>query len=444
MKSNPGFMPLINSLVLKYKYILGLYIVLQIVFILFFPREYRNDAQYYYSLAQECVHENQFYPAEKHLYEDYLVAPLYVNILVILLKVYNSHLTIGIFNIIINLLQLLLIYKITLFYSNNKTAKLSVLIYIFYLNTCGLVLLNYTELLFTFFILASIFYYLKKTTTSYLSSGILLGASIAVRPVGWNLILCLLLLAIAAYFKEKKINFDFLKVISGTLLFIILFGSFNYAHFGRFIFTSSTGPVNLLLGANDTATGGFNAKVYEKGNIGYLAHPDTMTYIQKGDFYFKQATNWIKENPGRWLLLAPFKLIHTFSYDDISLAAIVGLGDWNFYTIFKHLASGKSFNNILLSEPFYLKVIYFLIELTQHIYYYFLVFVLIMWVIKNIKDRSFSEYSILHSLFVLLGILMILITVGTPRYKYPFVIVMIPFIASYIQTKYLNRISIDK
>ncbi len=444
MNSNLSINSITDTLLSKIKYILALYVILQFIFVLFLPTEYRNDAQYYFSLAQDCVQKNEFYPAASHLFEDYIVAPLYINILIVLLKIYNSAVSIGIFNIIINLLQLFLIYKITQFYSDNKTAKLSVLIYIFYLNTFGLVLQNYTELIFTFFILASIYFYLKKTTYFLFISGIMLGASIAIRPVGWVLALCYFVIAIYNYIKRKKINVDYLKLFTGTLLFILLFGSFNYLHFGRFIFTSTTGPVNLLLGANDSATGGFNASVYEKGNIGFIKQPDTLTYIQKGDFYYNQATNWIKQNPLKWLFLAPLKLVHTFAYDDIAISSILNLGDWNFYTIVKHLGTDKSFKNILPNEPLYIKIIYYFLQITQLVYYYFLMIILFLWIIKIFKERKFSQYSFLHSLFALVGTIMILVTVGTPRYKYPLLIVMIPFIASYIELKYLNKINREK
>ena len=444
MKPGSYFHFAINTIITKYKYILALYIVTQFVFILFFPREYRNDDLYYYSLAEKCVQNNEFYPGAEHLYEDYIVAPLYVNVIIVLLKIYNSHLSIGLFNILINLIQLFFVYKITRFYFNDKTAKLSVLIYIFYLNTLGLVMLNYTELLFTLFILSSIYFYLKKTSSFLFLSGIMLGASIAVRPVGWDLAVCYLLAAIYSYLKEKKFNFDLLKLISGTFLFIILFGTFNYGHFGKFIFTSTTGPVNLLLGANNTATGGFNARVYEQGNIGYIARPDTLTYTQKGDFYYEQATNWIKQNPGKWLLLAPLKLIHTFGYDDISISTIAGLGDWNIILTIKHLTEDRNFSNILPMEPWYVKLIYFLLQIIHHIYYYFLILILVMWTIRQIRERNFSEFSLLHLFFFIIGMLMIVITVGTPRYKYPFIIVMIPFISSYIQARFLSETNIER
>ncbi|HSR17998.1 MAG TPA: hypothetical protein VLM39_07880, partial [Ignavibacteriaceae bacterium] len=82
--------------------VIGIYLLVQFIYIIFFPVQYVSDARYYFKLAQDCIHFNSFYPAEIHLYENYIIAPLYVNLLVIVLSVYNSVLSIGLMNIVLN------------------------------------------------------------------------------------------------------------------------------------------------------------------------------------------------------------------------------------------------------------------------------------------------------------------------------------------------------
>ncbi len=118
-------------------------------------------------------------------------------------------------------------------------------------------------------------------------------------------------------------------------------------NFGHFEFTSTTGPINLLLGANDDATGGFNSTVLEKGKAGYIEFTDSLTYLQKDEFYQRQAVNWITENPGRWLLLAPMKLIHTFAWDDISLSSLLGMSNTNFARVIKIILLEFEFDKAL-------------------------------------------------------------------------------------------------
>ena len=160
-------------------------------------------------------------------------------------------------------------------------------------------------------------------------SGIFLGGAIAVRPAGGALLLAFLSIQIFTSAKKKELLLNYFHVYTGTLIFIILFGGFTFLHFGKFEFTSTTGPVNLLLGANDDATGGFNSTVFEKGKAGYIEYPDSLTYIQKGEFYQEQAFKWITENPAKWIVLAPLKLFHTYGWDDISLSSVLGFGDTN-------------------------------------------------------------------------------------------------------------------
>ena len=138
---------LIKFLASKIKYIIFIYVLIQIVLILTINTNYRSDALYYYKLAQECIEQNEFYPARQHLYEDYIVAPLYINTLVLVLKVYNSTITISLFNLVVIILQIMFLYKITkqIFYED--IAQLTVLLFILYLKHYWL---NASELYRTF------------------------------------------------------------------------------------------------------------------------------------------------------------------------------------------------------------------------------------------------------------------------------------------------------
>ena len=250
---------LIKFLASKIKFIILIYALIQLVIILTLETNYKGDAVYYYKLAQECIEQNEFYPAQQHLYEDYIFAPLYINVLIILLTIYNSTFIISLFNLFIILLQISFLYKITEKLFSDFTAKLTILFYVFYLNTVALVLQNYTELFFLLLITASIYFYIKNKNLYLLLSGICLGGAISVRPLGWALILGFILVQLFSSVKNNKIILRYFYVYTGTLTFIILFGGFTFLHFSKFEFTSTTGPVNLLLGASDDATGGFNS-----------------------------------------------------------------------------------------------------------------------------------------------------------------------------------------
>jgi hypothetical protein len=267
-------------------------------------------------------------------------------------------------------------------------------------------------------------------------SGIFIGSSIGIRPGGWALLFGLIIMNLFEWIKTKRLPLQYFYTYIGVLLFVISFGGFTYSHFGNFEFTSTTGPVNLLLGANDDATGGFNSTVYEKGKAGYIERPETLTYIQKGEFYQDAAIKWINDNPGKWLSLVPLKLFHAFAWDDISLTSLLGFPDTNFAKVIKVLFSIEDMNEYLTEMTFGGKVIYFSVLTISHLYYYILLILIILGVVDLIKRKQSNKGIILILLFSLFTILMIMVTVGTPRYKYPAFILLLPFAANYIQLKF--------
>jgi hypothetical protein len=406
------------------------------VLILTINTNYRSDALYYYKLAQESIEQNEFYPAKQHINEDYIVAPFYINILIILLKIYNSTITISFFNLAIILLQILLLYKITVKLFSEEIARLTILLFILYLNTLGLILQNYTELFFLLLTTASIYFYLLNKNVYLILSGIFLGGAIAVRPAGWALLLAFISIQLFTSIKNKKFLFNYFHIYTGTLIFIILFGGFTFLHFEKFEFTSTIGSVNLLFGANDDATGGFNSIVFEKGKAGYIEYPDSLTYIQKGEFYLEQAIKWISENPVKWISLAPLKFFHTYGWDDISLSSLLGFGDTNFAREIRILISKRGLSDSLSDTTLTGRVLYFSSMILSHLFYYLLLVAIALGIYNIFKKKLNSDATNLILLFSLFATLMIVFTVGTPRYKYPMFILMLPFAASYLEMKF--------
>ena len=425
------FYKLINYLTNNLKYVIILYLTIQLLLILFLPIEYRSDSARYFNLAQDCLQANSFYPAPQHLYSYYILAPLFMNILVLLLKISNSIFIISIFNLLLNSLQLFLIYKLSVKIFNNSVGAITVLLYIFYLNNLGFIVSNLTELLFEVLVLAALIFYLRKGNHNSFICGLFIGASISVKPVGITLLIAFILFFIYTKIKFNK-SYHVIWLISGVALIISLFGLFNHLHFGRFIYTASTGPINIIMGANDNATGGYKDEVFKNGNEGYLANGDSMTYSEKNDFYTEKSLDWITSHPLRWLGLMPMKLLHTFIWDDITVSYLLASGKWDFAKIVKYLWIDKSFKNILPDASLIKKIIFFTVEVIHLIYYYILLALCIIGIITYRKNILRSEIVPVIFLFVLLGIVMILIVVGNVRFKYPYMIILLPFAANYI------------
>ena len=294
-----------------------------------------------------------------------------------------------------------------------------------------MVLFNYTEFLFNVLIFSSIYFYLQKKNYSLFLSGIFLAASIAVRPIGWALLAAYLIQCFFTVDKFRKVFSAFAILLSGALLFILLFGLFNYSHFGKFIFTSTNGPVNLLIGANDDATGAYNDKVFEKGKIGYIPNPGEKTYIEKENYWLKQATNWIYHHPFKYVSLFPLKIVHMFVWDDFSVSRLIGLKNWNLYRVMKDIFTGSN-DELLGSKPIMLKISYFILLILHHLYYFSIVVSFLFLTKKNFRELLRNDKLRLFLLFMALGISIHLLTFGDARYKYPYIITMMIFVAPII------------
>lgn len=129
-------------------------------------------------------------------------------------------------------------------------------------------------------------------------------------------------------------------MIWGTLLFIMLFGTINYLHFDKFVYTSTTAPVNLIIGANNDATGLYNNKVFDEGKIGFISQPEKKTYVEKEDYWFKQAGKWIYNHPIKYVSLFPLKIVQMFIWDNFSVSGLIGLKDWYLYRFMKDILTG--------------------------------------------------------------------------------------------------------
>ncbi len=414
----------------NYKIVLLLYIFIQFSLSTFLPVTFKSDSLRYYHLAEQSLTLHTIYPAPQDIYRDYIVAPLYINFLILILAIYNSKITIVFFNICFNLIQLFFVYKISNKIFNKNSAKMAIVLYVFYLSSLGLILMNLTELMFGCLVLGSIYFYLKEDKISYFLSGIFAGASIGVRPFGWILVIIYIIHFLYKLKTERNRISAF--SLAGVTVFILLFGSITNIYFGHFIFTSNNGPVNILIGANEDATGAYNAKVFEKGNIGYIDSAKYKTYSEKEEFWKKQAQGWILAHPIRWISLFPMKLIHMFAWDDFSISRLTNVGGWNLYRVIKTFISTKSLSSELKGVSLLNKILFIILQTYHHIYYFSLLSIFLILLIKKNKSFLFNEGIIIIILFILLGLFINLLTFGDARFKYPYIIMMIILISSHV------------
>jgi len=160
-----------------------------------------------------------------------------------------------------------------------------------------------------------------------------------------------------------------------------------------------------------------------------------MTYIQKGSFYKLAALDWITSHPIKWILLAPLKFVHTFGWDDIALSSLIGFGDTNFARVLKIVITEQNFDKALPDANTFSKVFYFTILIATHLFYYLILICILLGIYNLFKKKLMNDGTILILLFSFFSILMVMITVGTPRYKYPIFMMLLPLASYFIEMK---------
>lgn len=409
----------INFLSGNIKYLFLFYILAQCALLFRFPVQYISDSGYYWKLAQDCISSHGFYPLPQHIYKDFIVAPLYINVIVLLLNIYNSTLTIGIFNIILNSLQLFLLYKITSRVLNKNAAVITALFYILYLNNAGLVLVNLTELFYTTLILLSVYFFLNQGKYNLLLAGLFCGASIAVRPLGWALFIAYLFAIIIKHSDGMRLrNLSFITV--GLAAFIIILGSLLKTSSGYFIYSSSTGPINILMSANDKANGGFYPNITEKGEPGYIPGGEKLNYLQKQDTLQSRAISWIKAHPMKWISFIPNKIVLLLKGDDIAVSRLVS-PDFNYQKFLKIIKHDPSVaGNYSIGFLFGWLILW----LYQNLFYFASLIFLIFGFRKLSKNCLKNPHLKMFLIYAALGIIITLVANADVRYKYPFMFIV--------------------
>lgn len=414
------------------------YLFLNLIYIFIGQLPFTSDSLYYYQKALECVEHGTFYPAHHNLYDQYIQSPLYINFLIVLLNIYNSPTTILITNVILNFLQVLLVYLISLkLFEDKQSARIAALVYIFYLTNLGAVLLNLTEFLFVTLILFSFYFYLKEKPIALILSGAAIGLALNIKQIAVMLLISFLLSSLYFWVKKRS-KTDFVYLLVGFVIPLLIIGFATQAGFNKFIVTPETASVNILMGANDDANGAFNADVFEKGKNGYIEDEFGLTHSEKTAFYREQAYEWILDNPFNWLSLIPLKFIHMYAFDDWSIFTLTHSNDWNLPKIIKYALNEPDDKNIFDDKSLLFKVGFTALYIYHYIFYFLFLSIIVYQFIKTIKTKELFPRFLPIYLFTLLGTAAILIGVGAARYKYPFIILLIftavPQIKQFIRT----------
>lgn len=413
------------------------YVLIQFIYVTFYHLPFVSDSLMFYNFAQQSLAIDKLYPNIAMINADYIVSPVYVNYIFLILKVFHSPFAILYFNIILNIIQLYLIYKITCLIFDEQTAIIAGIIYMLYLTNLAVVLSNLTELLSGVLILTCLYLYISNGTfVKYFICGFFAGLSFGARPIAIVILFSYILICLFQFFIKKKKNFyNITFILIGFFTFIVLMGTISKKNIGHFIYTAGTGQINLALSSNDTASGVYDKSIFKNDSI----LKSKSTYIEKKDYLFHKSIKWFKKHPFKFFTTIPRKIYSTFISDDWVVSQLAHTHEWDlnkFIKSFKSPVLKIKFNN----ESFGFRIYFIALNLYHQLFYMCLLFLLLFQFTHVIKNRTFDVNIIILNLSIILCYgLTVIATVGTPRYKYPMFLLGIILIAPIVKNLLINK-----
>jgi hypothetical protein len=297
-------------------FIILLSFLVKALWLLLFNPEIASDANWYFEKAGEIA-SGSGYLSEGHKTAFYPVG--YPAFLSFVYYVFGQSILAGrLANLLLSLLSVYFLYLITRRFVQNKWIRLlTVLLYALYPNHVAYVNLLYNETLFTTLFLLALHFQLKGFDKDkywdFLFSAICYALAVYTRPA--VVFIPFIVLFLNIFFRHCSMYpFHFqksLKLISLYLFVILLillpWQIRNYKVFNSFVFVSTTGGFDLLIGNHPGATGNYNP------NVDYFSAIERSMNEVEYDKHCKHlAWHYIKSHPKENLKRIPYKAYYFF------------------------------------------------------------------------------------------------------------------------------------
>ncbi len=410
-------------------FLLIISIIIQFILVINYSGDQISDQAVYLDLAKQTSSTNSFYPSTNDIYSNFIFAPGYVNYLSIILKLFHTEKAILIINIILLLLINFEIFYLAKKYFSSKVAFISLILSCFYSTYYGIILYTSTELLFTSLSIGAICLFTKEKLYNIIFAGIFLGLANWVRP--FLPVYLIIILLITIFVVNRKIVR--ISIFSLSLFITILtIGLATQRSSSFFLYQSSTGGVNLIMGASDMADGSYNSSILQKGNAGYIQNEDKVTFKVRDAQLKKIAFNWIVNNPIKYLKLVPKKIFYMYAHDFHALAPLSGDMTYNAGSRSNIISTLKNFPNLIFIQwiMIYNQLFYFLIIILSFIGFF-----------RMIKLKN--KIGIILGLVWVLGTGLTIVTVGGSRYHFPYMPILI-LLASVTICCFFDKRNINK
>lgn len=258
-----------------------------------------SDCARHLELANQAYLNNSLYPTPENTYDSYLLAPALINILLAQQWLFGTMSYNWILNMIFNLIVTYEIYWLARHFFNSATGCTSVILWSMLYSTWTGIFPAATEIPFLAFAFSALCLAVKGGCFRLCVAGILIVLANSIRPLAIIFLIAILpaMILRKASWKEYACGF-----VSAMAVFVAV-GTYVEHQTGYFHTSSTTGGLNLLVRANDKATGALPPSYDDNYTDMQLYRENGLNYEQTDSARKKRAFEWIKNNPGKWAML---------------------------------------------------------------------------------------------------------------------------------------------
>lgn len=281
-----------------------IFTLLQLIVLLLFNYTPYPDSDGYIFLAEECIANNDWYPISTKLNDyPFLWNIGTVNAIILSLKLFHSIIPLLVVYCIMKGITAGLLYQVTQTICNEKTAFITLLLYVIYPANYGEGTSTLSELPFMFFIMLGI--YLSLVRNWSITGGMMLAIANWFRPMG---IIFLLALLLCLLFKWRKS----IKLLIGYIGMIVIIGTTTMYRTGLFLYQAKTGWMALMDYSSNHSPESMMVRERADWNV-----------CQKDSAWQSLFIDWVKDHPKDYLGQMPSKLMNTYISDNVNLCTFI-------------------------------------------------------------------------------------------------------------------------
>ncbi|ABB73586.1 Dolichyl-phosphate-mannose-protein mannosyltransferase [Nitrosospira multiformis ATCC 25196] len=289
-----------------------LFVALRVALIFFVPVEMTSDASWYFNRAvgiasgggySEAGYPTAYWPVG------------YPGFLGILFYLFGRDQLVGqIANLVMAALSFFLQLELTRrIFRSEAAARLGVLLLTLYPNHVAYTSFILTEVYFTFLLLLGVYLYITRSRWLWIwVCGIVFGLAALTKPQAVFLPGLLVLFHVFSAERKDRLRQHLIKgfaIYLAMAMVLVPWAVRNTMIFGELVLISTNGGATLLTGNHPTASGGYE----ENDPLVAQRNFSVQDQVESDRRAKKLATDWIRENPVRFVELIPLKIWHLWS-----------------------------------------------------------------------------------------------------------------------------------